>query len=107
MICLKMKIIFKKIIIFLNMNKSLLDYYKFYSSYHQNIINKLIHYICIPGIAWSGLGLINNNYYLKKYKIPELIYLMYAILYLRYSLVVGTLANLFYGYLLLNVKKKK
>ena len=55
------------------MHSNLLDYYKFYSSYHRCWFNKLIHYLCIPVIVWSGFGLINNNYYLRKYKICEVI----------------------------------
>tara|TARA_Y100000592_G_C5404444_1_gene284871 strand:+ start:159 stop:614 length:456 start_codon:yes stop_codon:yes gene_type:complete len=27
--------------------------YKFYNKYHMNMINKLIHILCIPAISWS------------------------------------------------------
>ena len=36
-------------------NLDLLDQLSFYGSYHRHPVNKLIHLVCVPGIAWSVL----------------------------------------------------
>lgn len=36
-------------------NLDLLDQLSFYGSYHRHPMNKLIHLVCVPGIAWSVL----------------------------------------------------
>ena len=36
-------------------NLDLLDQLSFYGSYHRHPVNKLIHLVCVPGIAWSAL----------------------------------------------------
>ena len=33
----------------------LLDQLTFYGAYHRHPVNKLIHLVCVPGIAWSAL----------------------------------------------------
>lgn len=33
----------------------LLDQLTFYGSYHRDPVNKAIHLVCVPGIAWSAL----------------------------------------------------
>ncbi len=81
--------------------------YNFYKQYHRNYINKLIHIIAIPSIVWSTLGIINNNKYLRKIKLPEIIYLFYSIKFLKYNFEYGLLCNLIYGYLLYRVKNDK
>ena len=37
------------------------EFYAAYGSYHNNIINKAIHMICIPLILCSLLGMLNFN----------------------------------------------
>ena len=39
----------------LGFNFDLLDQLSFYGSYHRHPVNKLIHLVCVPGIAWSAL----------------------------------------------------
>ena len=39
----------------LGFNLDLLDQLSFYGSYHRHPMNKLIHLVCVPGIAWSTL----------------------------------------------------
>lgn len=36
-------------------NLDLLDQLSFYGCYHRHPMNKLIHLVCVPGIAWSAL----------------------------------------------------
>lgn len=89
------------------MTNLLITNYNFYKKYHNNKLNKIIHLICIPLIYLSSMGLINNNKLLRKYNIPELIYLYYTYIHLKYDIYIGLIANFFYGYLYMLVKNNK
>ena len=44
-------------------NKQLTQYeknFEFYRKYHNNILNILVHIVCIPALVWSIFGLSNN-----------------------------------------------
>jgi uncharacterized membrane protein YGL010W len=99
--------------------------YHFYSQYHRNFGNKLIHFICIPSICFSLFVLLNyipfefdftkyipnsNNTYLEKITIPKctfilrpsfILYLLYFIYYIYLSPCIGLITNVLYFGLLL------
>ena len=40
--------------------------FNFYSYYHSNIYNKLVHIVCIPAITWSLFVILNNVRFLPR-----------------------------------------
>ena len=51
--------------------------YDFYQSYHGNIINKLIHILCIPAIVWSTIILL-SDYKFRGNNVSALLLLFYS-----------------------------
>lgn len=39
---------------------NLVSFFSAYGSYHNNIVNKIIHLVCIPTIVFSLLGLLHH-----------------------------------------------
>ena len=81
------------------MNKEL----EFYKSYHNNIINKWIHFFCIPMIVSSIIILLNNFYVLyeknklvKKIKLSSVIMSFYIISYSFIGWDIGLLMSFYF-----------
>ena len=81
------------------MNKEL----EFYKSYHNNIINKWIHFFCIPMIVSSIIILLNNFYVLyennklvKKIKLSSVIMSFYIISYSFIGWDIGFLMSFYF-----------
>ena len=78
---------------------------EFYKKYHNNNINKWIHFFCIPMIILSIILLLNNFYItydstskkkIYKIKISSVIILFYIISYLNLSLKIGFTMTLYF-----------
>ncbi len=78
----------------------LIESYKFYKQYHNNYINKGLHIICIPLLAWSLLAIIKK--YRKSNFIPNTIYYLYIFYYIKLHYVYGIYAAIFYKIILNN-----
>ena len=95
----------------------LLDKYIFYAEFHENKWNKLVHYFCIPSLAWTvfilcnyipfSLDPIQTKLHLTIFDNcsltlrPSIILLiLYHIYYLYLHLVVGFISLIFYSILL-------
>jgi uncharacterized membrane protein YGL010W len=39
--------------------KSLVEQMSFYAAYHHNPVNKAIHFVFVPAIVWSAMGLLS------------------------------------------------
>lgn len=97
----------------------------FYKYYHQNPINKWIHFFCIPLIVLSIIVLLNDFYILNerynkkfnkidriwKYKMSNLIIILYIISYSTISLKIGIVMFIYFmilkclsNFLLLRIK---
>ena len=97
----------------------------FYKYYHQNPINKWIHFFCIPLIVLSIIVLLNDFYILNerynkklnkidriwKYKMSNLIIILYVISYSTISLKIGIVMFIYFmilkclsNFLLLRIK---
>ena len=82
----------------------------FYKYYHQNPINKWIHFFCIPLIVLSIIILLNDFYILNerynkklnkidriwKYKMSNLIIILYVISYSTISLKIGIVMFIYF-----------
>lgn len=53
-----------------------LKYKNFYSLYHQNKFNKIIHLIGIPAIVWSTF-ILTHHFKIKNIKLSSLVFLYY------------------------------
>jgi len=51
--------------------------YDFYQSYHGNVVNKLIHILCIPAIVWSTIILL-SDYKFRGNNVSALLLLFYS-----------------------------
>ena len=82
----------------------------FYKYYHQNPINKWIHFFCIPLIVLSIIILFNDFYIINerynkklnkidriwKYKMSNLIIILYVISYSTISLKIGIVMFIYF-----------
>ena len=79
----------------------LFDKYIFYAEFHQNKWNKLVHYFCIPALAWSLFVLFNyipfsENFFRTNMLLP---YFNQCTLTLRPSVILLLLYHIYYLYL--------
>ncbi len=84
--------------------KTLNQWFDEYSESHQNEINKLIHYICVPAIFFSIVGILMsiptnfltnlfglNNPYIENWATAILIFLMIFYIRLSFSMFIKML----------------
>ena len=78
---------------------------EFYKKYHNNNINKWIHFFCIPMIIMSIILLLNNYYIINesstkkivyKIKLSSAIIFIYIIAYLNLSLEIGLTMTIYF-----------
>lgn len=87
----------------------------FYRFYHQNIINKWIHFFCIPMIIISIIIYLDNFYILYeklvykgrfrrtyyKFKLINFILIYYIFFYFKIRIIVGIMMTIYF-YILIN-----
>ena len=71
--------------------------YDFYQSYHGNVVNKLIHILCIPAIVWSTI-ILSSDYKFRGNNVSALLLLFYSSYYfiLNPTLAMVAVPLLFY-----------
>lgn len=78
--------------------------YKFYSKYHQNIVNRAIHFICIPLLVFT-IGIFGcytgplitlpfDNYFISEFNFTALLTIFYSAYYLALNFEAGFVMTL-------------
>ena len=84
------------------------EFYGGYGSYHNNLVNKLIHMICIPLLFTTAVGMLtfidcqlmfNNT--IMSINIGTLFYLILMAVYIKIDIFAGIISTLFYGFTVL------
>ena len=63
--------------------------YKFYQMYHTNLINRIIHIICIPLIVWTASIMFVNVNITKTLNLSKCLLTFYSLYYLLFSFKLG------------------
>ncbi|CAD8108987.1 unnamed protein product [Paramecium primaurelia] len=83
------------------MGIDIVNFYSSYGSYHNNIVNKVIHLICIPLILLSAVQIMNHYSSIIdigccKLNLGLIMLFVLAIVYMTVDFFSGILASLFY-----------
>ncbi|CAD8124618.1 unnamed protein product [Paramecium sonneborni] len=83
------------------MGIDIVNFYSSYGSYHNNIINKAIHLVCIPLILLSAIQIVNHYSFsidtgCCKLNFGLIILFVLALVYMAVDLLSGILASSFY-----------
>lgn len=78
------------------------NWFSKYGESHQNIMNKKIHYVCVPLILYSILGLLDLIIVYAGFSLAWALILIVAPFYLYLSLILGFLTILVSGLMCLS-----
>ncbi len=81
--------------------KSVQQWFSEYGESHQNGTNKMIHWICVPAIFWSVIGLLYTvGFFIEgvSFQLATPIIVLASLFYLRlnWKLAIGTIAFAFF-----------